>query len=399
MKKDFIFISESVTDGHPDKLCDQISDAIVDQMLIKDPYSKVRAEVSVFTNVVFIAVRLESDTIIDFSQIARDVIRQVGYKNGFNPQTCSVLTSLKQNQSKIMKFVDESLFTEEELDNMSVYDPATVFGYACDQTSAFMPLPIWLAHKLARRLSSVRYQNILNYLEPDGKTQVAVEYKDGRPYRIHTISIIASQNLSEKDGGPSLKKLYDDIYDNVIIPVFQNEEIKIDNNTKIFINPEGPVVPGGPLIHSGLTGRKNAIDTYGEYARNNSAALSGKDPSRIDRIGSYIARYVAKNVVAAGLAKECEVQLTYSVGFANPVSIHIETFGTGKLTNEEIIKRILKTFDLRFGSIIKQFSLRKLPATLKGGFYRKLACYGQVGRMDIGLPWEKIDKIDQLREF
>jgi S-adenosylmethionine synthetase len=269
MKKDYIFISESVTEGHPDKLCDQISDAIVDQILMKDSCAKIRAEVAVFTNILFIAVRFESEVTVDFPNIARGVIKQIGYDNGFNPQNCSILTSIKQLKSRELVCFDERTLTDEDIDRIHVFDPATVFGYACNQTPAYMPLPIWLAHKLARRLSSVRYQNILEYLEPDGKTQVSIEYKDGKPFRVDTISIIASQSKTERDGGPSQKKLYNDLYETVILPSFVDENIKIDEKTRIIINPEGPVVPGGPLIHSGLTGRKNAIDTYGEYSRNN----------------------------------------------------------------------------------------------------------------------------------
>lgn len=397
MKKDYIFISESVTEGHPDKLCDQISDSIVDQILMKDRCAKIRAEVSVFSNILFIAVRFASESTVDFPNVARSIIKQVGYKDGFNAQNCSILTSIKQQKSSDFYCKSDNSLEEEDIEKITVSDPTTVFGYACNQTQAYMPLPIWLAHKLARRLSSVRYQNIIDYLEPDGKTQVSVEYRNGKPYRIDTISIIASQSKSERDGGPTQKKLYEDLYEKVILPSFLDEYVRLDEKTRIIINPEGPVVPGGPLIHAGLTGRKNAIDTYGEYSRNNSTALSGKDPSRIDRIGTYMARNVAKNIVASGIADECEVQLTYSIGYAGPISIHVETFGTGKIPDEEVIKKIKNSFDLRFGAIIKQFSLRDLPTLIKGGFYRKLAAYGHVGRMDIGLPWEKIDKIDALR--
>jgi S-adenosylmethionine synthetase len=272
----------------------------------------------------------------------------------------------------------------------------TVFGFACNQTSAFMPLPIWLAHKLARRLTSVRLQKILPYLAPDGKTQAGIEYRGGHPSRIHSITVIASQNKSSEKGGPDLKRLNEDVREAVIGPVFQDEEIKPDDKTRIFINPDGPFITGGPSVHSGLTGKKNAIDTYGEYSRHSGAALSGKDPMRIDRAGAYAARYAAKNVIAAGLAEECEVLLSYSIGLSRPVSIYVETFGTGKIPDEKIAALIQRHFDFRLAGIIRQFNLRYLPSIIKGGFYRKLAAYGHVGRMDIGLPWELTDKAQLL---
>lgn len=398
MKKNFMFISESVTEGHPDKLCDQISDAIVDHFLQQDPYAKIRAECSVFTNIVFIAARFESSASVDFPNIARQMINQIGYRRqGFNAKTCSVFTGLKEMRSDNWHFRDERTLTDDEIERIPVQDQATVFGFACNQTASYMPMPVWLAHKLARRLSSVRFQQLLPYLEPDGKTQVGVEYRDGRPYRIHSITIIASQDCEPAQGGPTLKKLRDDIMEYVIGPAFQDEEIRPDNNTMIFINPDGLVVPGGPALHSGLTGRKNAVDTYGEYSRHSGSVLSGKDPSRIDRIGTYMARYAAKNVVAAGLADECEVQLSYSIGLPRPVSIQVETFGTGKLHDDKIAAIIERHFDFRLAGIIKQFNLRQLPLMIKGGFYRKLAAYGHVGRMDIGLPWELMDKVEILR--
>jgi S-adenosylmethionine synthetase len=258
-----------------------------------------------------------------------------------------------------------------------------------------MPLPIWLAHKIARRLTSVRLQKILPYIAPDGKTQVGIEFRNRRPFRIHTITVIASQNDSAE---PGLKRLRDDIMEYVIRPVFRDEAITPDERSRIFVNPDGPFITGGPSVHSGLTGRKNAIDTYGEYSRHSGAALSGKDPLRIDRVGAYAARYAAKNVVAAGIADECEIQLSYSIGIAGPVSIQVETFGTGKISDEEIALLVERTFDFRLAAIVRQFNLRYLPSTIKGGFYRKLAAYGHVGRMDIGLPWEITDKIPFLQD-
>jgi len=399
MKKDFMFISESVTEGHPDKLCDQISDAIVDHFLQQDPYSRIRAECAVFTNIVFIAARFESNASVDFPNIARKVISQVGYeRNTFNAKTCSILTGLKELRQERVCFIDERNLSDNEIERIPVYDQATVFGFACNQTASYMPLPVWLAHKLARRLASVRLQHILPYLEPDGKTQVGVEYKNGRPNRIHSITIIARQDKAATNGGPDLKRLHDDMMEHVIYPTFHDEEIMPDSRTKIFVNPEGPVITGGPSVHSGLTGRKNAVDTYGEYSRHSGSALSGKDPLRIDRIGAYAARYAAKNIVAAGLANECEIQLSYSIGLSRPVSIQVETFGTGKISDEQIAKLIDRHFDFRLAGIIKQFNLRYLPLIIKGGFYRKLAAYGHVGRMDIGLPWELTDKAEILRQ-
>ncbi len=399
MKKDFMFTSESVTEGHPDKLCDQISDAIVDHFLQQDPYSRIRAECAVFTNIVFIAARFESSATVDFPNIARQVISQIGYTgNTFNAKTCSILTGLKESRGGREYFIDERTLSEEEIDRIPAYDQATVFGFACNQTASYMPMPVWLAHKLARRLTSVRFQHVLPYLEPDGKTQVGVEYKNGRPYRIHSITIIASQSIPAASGGPDLKRLRNDMVEHVIGPVLYDEDIKADNRTGIFINPEGLVITGGPSVHSGLTGRKNAVDTYGEYSRHSGSALSGKDPLRIDRIGVYAARYAAKNVVAAGLAEECEVQLSYSIGLSRPVSIQVETFGTGRVSNEEIAAIIERHFDFRPAGITRQFNLRFLPSIIKGGFYRKLAVYGHVGRMDIGLPWELTDKAEMLRQ-
>ena len=395
MKKDFMFTSESVTEGHPDKLCDQISDAIVDHFLQQDPYSSVIAECAVSTAIVFIAARFESNAAVDFPNIARQVINQIGYdQHAFNGKTCSILTSLKDLPADGQYCFDDKGLSEEEIERIPVKNQVTVFGFACNQTSALMPLPIWLAHRLARRLTSVRLQKILPYLAPDGKTQVGVEYSDRRPYRIHSITVTASQNRASE---PDSKRMHTEIREAVIDAVFHEEEIKPDEKTQVFINPDGPFITGGPSVHSGLTGRKNAIDTYGEYSRHSGAALSGKDPMRIDRIGAYAARYAAKNVVAAGLALECEVQLSYSIGLSRPVSIQVQTFGTGRIPDEDIAALIERHFDFRLAGIMRQFNLRHLPAIVKGGFYRKLAAYGHVGRMDIGLPWELTDKVNILK--
>ncbi|MGM3304694.1 methionine adenosyltransferase [Anabaena sp. WFMT] len=392
MKKDFMFTSESVTEGHPDKLCDQISDAIVDRFLQQDPYARIITECAVSTGIVFIAARFEPSANVDFTNIARRVIEQVGYQQKeFNGKNCSILTSLTELPPEEHHLFNEKILSDAEIEKITVTNQATVFGFACNQTDTLMPLPIWLAHKLARQISEVRKQKILPYLTPDGKTQVGVEYKNRRPYRIHSITVIASQNQPTK---PDLQQLRDDILENVIDPIFESEEIKPDAKTRIFINPDGRFITGGPTTHAGLTGRKNAIDTYGEYSKHSGSALSGKDPIRIDRIGAYAARYAAKNVVAAKIADECEVQLSYSIGLSRPVSVQVETFGTGKISDEKITAILERKFDFRLAGIIKQFDLRFLPSLTKGGFYSKLAAYGHVGRSDIELPWEQVDKVN-----
>lgn len=394
MKKDFMFSSESVTEGHPDKLCDQISDAIVDKFLQKDPYSRVVAECAVATAIVFIAARFESDAVVDFTKIARQVIKQVGYNNpDFNANTCSIITSLKELPSSGYRYWDARQLSDEELDLIPVKDQVTVFGFACNQTSTFMPLPIWLAHNLARRLTAVRQEKILPYIAPDGKTQVGVEYSNRKPHRIHSISILASQNQQNAS-----QAAQQEIKEAIIDYVFKDEDIKPDAHTRIFIDFDQSFTIGGPSVHSGLTGRKNAIDTYGEYSRHSGAALSGKDPTRIDRVGAYAARYAAKNIVAAQLASECEVQVTYSMGLARPVSIQVETFGTGAISDADIAALLEEHFDFRLGGIIRKFNLRALPAIADGGFYRKLAAYGHVGRDDLkNLPWEEVDMVPLLK--
>lgn len=399
MKNDFMFTSESVTEGHPDKLCDQISDAILDRFLQQDPYSGIITECAVSTSIVFIAARFASNASVDIPTVARQVISQVGYDQpAFSGKTCSIVTSLRELPPEERRVFDEHQLSDEEIEQIVVKNQVTVFGFACDQTPAFLPLPIWLAHRLARRLTSIRLQKILPYLAPDGKTQVGVEYRNRRPYRIHSLTVIGSQNAAAEAGGPMLETLRNDLREAILDFVFLEEPIRPDEKTRIFINPDGPFTVGGPSVHSGLTGRKNAIDTYGEYSRHSGAALSGKDPTRIDRVGAYVARYAAKNVVAAGLAAECEVQLSYSIGLSRPVSVQVETFGTGVIPDEEIASRLSRHFDFRLAGILRQFNLRYLPATVRGGFYRKLASYGHVGRMDIGLPWEVTDKASLLRE-
>lgn len=395
MKKDFMFTSESVTPGHPDKLCDQISDAIVDRFLQQDPFARVLTECVVSTGIVFIAARFHPNVGVDATTIARKVINRVGYDQpDFNSKTCSILTSLEELSPNLEQHFNEQTLSEAEIDQIPARNQATVFGFACNQTDAFMPLPIWLAHKLARQLATVKHKNLLPYLTPDGKTQVGVEYRDRHPDRIHSLTVVASQKAA---ASPSPEQLQADIQETVIEPVFADQPIRPDPRTLVFINPDGPVEVGGPSVHSGLTGRKNAIDTYGEYAKHSGAALSGKDPVRIDRVGAYAARYAAKNVVAAGLADECEVQLSYTIGLSQPVSIQVETFGTGKIAEEAITALLEQHFDFRLAGIVRQFNLRFLPSQSKDGFYEKLAAYGHVGRTDLSLPWEQTDKVAALQ--
>ncbi len=395
MMSEFVHTSESVTDGHPDKLCDQISDAIVDRFLEFDPQSRIAAECAVSLSVVFIAARYASAAKVDFPGVARKVLRKIGYVDQeFNYQTCSILTSLKQMEQPENVMFDEDTITDEDIEDITASEQVTVFGFACRQSPTLIPLPIWLAHKLCRRISTVRTEKILPYLAPDGTTQVGVTYRDMKPERIHSLTI----NVSQKDREhPKIEKLRDDVRQTIVDAVFEDESVKPDDHTKIFINLGGPLKLGGPSVHSGLTGRKNASDTYGGYSRNSGSALSGKDPLRIDRVGAYAARYAAKNVVAAGLAEECEVQLSYSIGLARPVSIQIRTRRTGAMPDADLSELVKSHFDFRLGGIVKKFNLRKLPSLSKVGFYRRLAAYGHVGRDDLDVPWEKTDMVDTLK--
>ena len=395
MKSNFVLTSESVTQGHPDKLCDQISDAIVDRFLEHDPLSRIRAECAIATGVVFIAARFASTAQVDIPDVARRVIRQVGYEQGeFDATRCTIMTSLSEHPLNPLRRQDERHFTDDQIEALTVDNQATAFGFACTQTMALMPLPIWLAHRLARRLAEVRQDRALVYLSPDGKTQVGVEYRDRKPHRIHSIALMASQREA---GRPRPEELRRDLIESVITPVFAEETVRPDAHTRIFVNPEGTLVGGGPAVHAGLTGRKNAVDTYGEYSRNSGDALSGKDPLRIDRVGAYAARHAAKNIVAARLASECEVQLSYSIGLSRPVSIQVETFGTGTVDDATLAHRLEHRFDFRLGGIVRRFDLRRLPAARQGIFYRPLAAYGQVGSVDLDLPWEYVDDADSLR--
>jgi S-adenosylmethionine synthetase len=398
MKKDFMFTSESVTDGHPDKICDQISDAIVDHFLAQDPYARVRAECAVSTSILFIAARFATDVKADIPTLARKVISGLGYRRpDFDPQTCSVLTSFQEYPPAADLYFNEGKLTDEEIERIPVRQQATMFGFACRQTEALMPLPIWLAHKLSRRIIQVQKDKTLPYLSPDAKVQVGVEYRSRQPHRIHSLTLVVSGSKAVAYQ-LSPQKVQDDLQEAVIRPAFTEEAIRPDDKTLVSINPIDNLMVGGPAVHSGLTGRKNDVDTYGDYARQTANALSGKDPLRIDRIGVYAARYAAKNMVAAGLADECEVQLSYSLGFSRPVSVQVETFGTGKLADDDLAALVEKHFDLRLAGILKQFNLRHLPALNKGKFYQRLAAYGHVGRQDLNLPWEALDKVGVLQE-
>ena len=400
MQSNFIFMSESVTEGHPDKLCDQISDAIVDRFLQQDPASAVVAECAVSTGIIFLAARFASDTVVDLSEVARRMISQVGYNQpDFNARTCTIVTSLKNLPDEYRLAIDERQMSPREFDIAPVRNAATAFGYACDQTPTLMPMPIELAHRLARRLTVARRQKILPYLTPDGSIQVGVEFRDRRPSRVHSLTIVASADQTTSSGAPAPIRFNSDVREAVINPVFDQADVRPDANTLIFINPEGAFPIGGPPAHSGLTGRKTAIDTYGEFSRQSGSALSGKDPSRIDRVAAYAARYAAKNVVAAGLARECEVQLSYTIGLAHPVSLCVETFGTGVIGDEEIARLLGQFFDFRLLGILQRFGLRYLPAQVQGGFYQKLAAYGHMGRTDLETPWERTDMAELLSEF
>ena len=394
MRKAYMFTSESVTMGHPDKLCDQISDAIVDHILLQDPCAKVRAESAVSSAIVFIAARFATSAKVDLPHIARKVIKRVGYDQAdFNSKNASILTAPQGFPPDKEAVFNEHELSDAQIDKIPARHQVTVFGYACDQTANFMPLPIWLARQISRQLDTQREKKTLSYLTPDAKVQVGVEFRDRKPVRIHSVTIAASQH---DEDNPSQKTLHDDIMDAVLKPVFENSMFKPDDKTRIFINPEGPIL-GGPSHHSGLTGRKNHVDTYGEYSRQSGNALSGKDPTRIDRVGAYAARYAAKNVVAAGLASECEVTLSYSIGLTRPVSLLVDTHGSGTIPDEDIRDILARHFDFRLAGILKDLNLRRLPQKYPLGFYQNLAAYGHFGRMDMDLPWEKIDRVEQLK--
>jgi len=393
MASDFIFISESVTEGHPDKLCDQISDAIVDRFLDADPLARVSAECAVARGVVFLAVRYAASASLDLPALARRVIAEVGYDSGdFNASDCSVMTSITALPDSERCMVDELQLSGADLDTVPARDQVTVFGYACRDTAVLMPMPIYLAHRLARRLALLRLGRQLPWLSPDGKTQVAVRYHDSLPQAIHSVTIQAGCQPT----APPPQEVRDILRMQVVAPVLAQAGFALGPDTTLFLNPEPGLPPGGPAVHAGLTGRKNAIDTYGEFARHSGAALSGKDPGRIDRTGAYAARHAAKAVVAGGLAQRCEVMLSYSIGQAEPVSVHVDSFGTGLVSDDTLAQALVDTLDLRVGAIVRRFKLRHLSAR-RGGFYRRLAAYGHLGRTDIGLPWEQVNDLDALR--
>lgn len=385
------FTSESVTEGHPDKICDQISDAVLDEILINDPDAHVACEVTTTTGLVHVMGEISTSCYVDIASIARKVIKDIGYNNplsGFNGDTCAVITSIDAQSPDIALGVNNSLEEkqglEEKENKIGAGDQGMMFGYACDETTELMPLSISLAHKLAKRLAEVRKNGTLEYLRPDGKTQVTIEYDNDIPVRVEAI-VVSSQHSEEI----SLDQIRKDIVKHVINPVIPSDFI--DNKTKIYVNPTGRFVVGGPVGDSGLTGRKIIVDTYGGYSRHGGGAFSGKDPTKVDRSAAYAARYVAKNVVAAGLAKKCEVQLAYAIGVARPVSIMVDTFGSSSYSNDVLVKAISEVFDLRPAAIIEKLSLRK-------PIYRQLASYGHMGREDLNVSWEKTDMTDKLKE-
>ena len=388
----YIFTSESVTEGHPDKLCDQISDAVVDHFLSLEPYSTIRCECAVSGAIIFIAAHFAADITVDFTHLARKVVKQIGYDQpDFNPKSCSILTSPRAAAIEPANRLDDRSLSGD-LDAIKAKNQVTVFGYAVNESPVLMPLPIYLANKLTRRLTRARKQNELPYLMPDAKVQVGIQYEGGTPKRIHSITMEIHTRTLDK---PDLLTLQADLYDVVIAPALNQAPLTPDAKTKININPNGPYL-GGPLHHSGLTGRKSAVDTYGEYARHSGKALSGKDPLRVDRIGAYAARFAAKNIVAAGLADACEVMVSYATGAARPVSLMVDAFGTGSATNRELADRVGEAFDFRPAGILKRFELQHLPGRHADGFYQKLSSNGHVGREDLELPWEQTDMFKDI---
>ncbi len=390
-----LFTSESVTEGHPDKICDQISDAVLDALLEQDPMSRVACETAITTGLVLVMGEITTEGYVDIQKIARDTIREIGYDHseyGFDANTCGVIVALDEQSKDIAMGVDtalevkEHMTEDEELSKIGAGDQGMMFGYATNETEEFMPYPISLAHKLTKQLTKIRKEGTLNYLRPDGKSQVTVEYdSEGKPLHLNAV-VLSTQH----DDNVSIEQLRKDVKKYVLDPVLPQE--LVDENTKFFINPTGRFVIGGPNGDSGLTGRKIIVDTYGGYARHGGGAFSGKDCTKVDRSASYAARYVAKNIVAAGLADRMEIQVSYAIGVAEPTSIMLDTFGTGKLSEEELVAIIRKHFDLRPAGIIKMLDLRK-------PIYKQTAAYGHFGRLDLDLPWERTDKAEILKQY
>ena len=387
-----LFTSESVTEGHPDKICDQISDAVLDSILEKDPMARVACETAVTTGMVLVMGEISTNCYVDIPKLVRETVKNIGYdraKYGFDCETCSVLTSIDEQSGDIAMGVDEALEArageKDDVEAVGAGDQGMMFGFATNETEEYMPLPIATAHRLSRRLSEVRKNGTLPYLRPDGKTQVTVEYDDNKVVRIDTI-VISTQHSEDV----SQEQIREDLMEHVIKAVVPAE--LLDEKTRYFINPTGRFVVGGPQGDSGLTGRKIIVDTYGGYGRHGGGAFSGKDPTKVDRSAAYAARWVAKNLVAAGVADKLEIQLAYAIGVAKPVSIEVETFGTGKKTEEEIVSIVEKVFDLRPGAIIRDLELRR-------PIYKQTAAYGHFGRNDLNLPWEQLDKVDEIKKY
>lgn len=409
MSRRYLFTSESVTEGHPDKICDQISDTILDALLTQDPRSRVAAEVVVNTGLVLLTGEISSSATVNFVDLVRKKITEIGYVdagNGFSAESCAVLVALDAQSPDIAQGVNQAhehraQSSDEELDAIGAGDQGLMFGYACNETPELMPLPISLAHRISRQLSVVRKNGTLPYLCPDGKTQVTVAYEDGKPVGIDTI-LISTQHTATIDGitDPTAvqERIRKDLWTAVVQPVFADISIKPSEDTRFLVNPTGKFVIGGPQGDAGLTGRKIIVDTYGGYSRHGGGAFSGKDPTKVDRSAAYVARYVAKNIVAAGLAEKCEVQLSYAIGVARPVSVMVDTFGTGTVPDERLLELVQANFEMRPAGIIETFNLTNLPADRGGRFYQDVAAYGHFGRPDLDLPWEQTDKAELLKE-
>ncbi len=409
MSRRYLFTSESVTEGHPDKICDQISDTILDALLTQDPSSRVAAEVVVNTGLVLITGEITTKANVNFVNLARKKIAEIGYTNadnGFSANSTSVLLAIDEQSPDIAQGVNTAQETREQdsdelFDKIGAGDQGIMFGFASNETPELMPLPISLAHRIARRLAAVRKTGELSYLRPDGKTQVTVVYEDGRPIGIDTI-LISTQHTATigeiKDEAAVQAKIKQDLWSAVVEPVFGDIDIKPNEETRFLVNPTGKFVIGGPQGDSGLTGRKIIVDTYGGYSRHGGGAFSGKDPTKVDRSAAYAARYVAKNIVAAGLAEKVEIQLSYAIGVARPTSILVDTFGTGKVDEETLLELINQHFELRPAGIIHTFNLRNLPSERGGRFYQDVAAYGHFGRTDLDLPWEQTDKAELLKQ-